>query len=85
MVAKIDAPDDAVLEGVMHKFFRERNIKPANDVFPYLIHRIERSIPALIDVVKRIDELADAERREVNRTLARHILENEDRTRDLFE
>ncbi|MBA3810248.1 MAG: chromosomal replication initiator DnaA [Caulobacteraceae bacterium] len=83
--AHIEPPDDFVLEGVLRKLFRERNIKPADDVFAYLIHRIERSIPAAKDVVSRIDDFADAEGRNITRALARRILEHEDRNLDLFE
>jgi len=85
LVAQIEEPDDVVLEGVLRKFFRERSIRPADDLFPYLLRRIERSIPAAKDVVWRLDELADAEEREVTRALARRLLEQEDRTLDLFD
>lgn len=84
-VAQIEAPDDRVLEGVLRKLFRERNIKVTDDVLAYLVRRIERSIPAAKDVVCRIDERADAERRDITRALAREILEHEDGTLDLFE
>ena len=84
-VARIGPPDDAVLEGVLRKFFRERNIRPTDDVLAYLIRRIERSIPAAKDVVCRIDERADAEKRDITRALAREILEPEDRTLGLFD
>ena len=84
-VARIGPPDDAVLEGVLRKFFRERNIRPPDDVLAYLIRRIERSIPSAKDVVCRIDDLADAEKRDITRALAREILEPEDATLDLFD
>jgi chromosomal replication initiation ATPase DnaA len=83
--AQIGPPDDLVLEGVLRKFFRERNIRPPEDVLAYLIRRIERSIPSARDVVCRIDELADAEKRDITRALAREILEPEDRTLGLFD
>lgn len=84
-VARIGPPDDAVLEGVLRKFFRERNIRPPVDVLAYLIRRIERSVPSAKDVVCRIDDLADAEKRDITRALAREILEPEDATLDLFD
>ena len=83
--AQIYPPDDLVLEGVLRKLFRERNILPPDDVIAYLIRRIERSIPSARDVVCRIDELADAEKRDITRALAREILEPEDRTLGLFD
>lgn len=84
-VAELAAPDDVVLEGVLRKFFRERNIRPEEDVPAYLARRIERSVPAAYDVVARIDEAAASARREVNRALAREVLEERDQTIDLFE
>ncbi|MHB8528765.1 MAG: P-loop NTPase family protein, partial [Caulobacteraceae bacterium] len=74
LVARIEPPDDAVLEAVLRKFFRERQIRPAEEVYPYLLRRIERSVPAAKDVVSRLDELADAQSREITRALARRIL-----------
>jgi chromosomal replication initiation ATPase DnaA len=84
-VAEIGEPDDPVLEGVLRKFFRERNIRPAEDVYPYLIRRIERSVRVAREVVARLDEAADAEHREITRALARQILESDEQTLNLFE
>jgi chromosomal replication initiation ATPase DnaA len=84
-VAEIGEPDDVVLEGVLRKFFRERNIKPADEVFPYLMRRIERSVRMAREIVIRLDEAADAEDREITRALARQILDADPRTLDLFE
>jgi len=84
-VAVLGEPDDLVLEGVLRKFFRERNIKPAEDVYPYLIRRIERSVKRAREVVTRLDEAADAEERDITRALARQILESEEDSPNLFE
>jgi chromosomal replication initiation ATPase DnaA len=80
-VAELGPPDDVILRGVIEKFFRERNIRPADDLLPYLLRRIERSAPAAREVVLRLDEAADAKQRAVSRALAREILEAEP---DLF-
>jgi len=85
MVAEIDPPDDAVLEGVLRKFFRERSIRPTRDVFPYLMRRIERSIPQALEVVRRLDDAADAAQRPISRALARQVLEDDSENLDLFE
>ena len=84
-VAELGEPDDVVLEGVLRKFFRERSIKPADDVYPYLMRRIERSVRMAREIVARLDEAADAEEREITRALARQILEADSRTLDMFE
>ncbi len=83
-VAELGPPDDDVLEGVLKKFFRERNIRPLNDVFPYLVRRMERSVPVALALVEKLDEAADAEHRPVSRALARQILEEGGETGDLF-
>jgi chromosomal replication initiation ATPase DnaA len=84
-VAEIGEPDDVVLEGVLRKFFRDRNIRPADDVYPYLMRRIERSVRKAREIVNRLDEAADAEQREITRALARQILEADEETLDLFD
>lgn len=78
-VAEIEPPDDAVLEGVLRKFFRDRNIRPPEEVYPYLLARMPRSIPDAEQVVRRLDEAGDEGFRPVTRVLARQILEDEGR------
>ena len=85
-VAELPAPDDVILEGVLRKLFRERNIEPADDLIAYLMRRIERSGPAARAIVDKLDEAAaEGEQRAVSRTLARQFLEIDGETPDLFE
>ncbi|MBP6876642.1 MAG: chromosomal replication initiator DnaA [Phenylobacterium sp.] len=84
-VAEIEEPDDEVLEGVLRKFFRERSIRPPKEVYPYLLRRMERSIPCAREIVRRLDEAADDEQRPISRLLARQILEDDMENLDLFE
>lgn len=74
-VVEIEAPDDVVLEGVLRRFFRDRNIRPPEEVYPYLLARMRRSIPDAKAIVKRLDEAGDEGFRPVTRVLARQILE----------
>lgn len=74
-VVEIEAPDDTVLEGVLRRFFRDRNIRPPEEVYPYLLTRMRRSIPDAEAIVKRLDEAGDEGFRPVTRVLARQILE----------
>jgi chromosomal replication initiation ATPase DnaA len=76
-VVEIEPPDDAVLEGVLRRFFRDRNIRPPETVYPYLLTRMGRSIPDAAEIVRRLDEAGDAGFRPVTRLLARQILEND--------
>lgn len=73
-VAEIGPPDDEVLEGVLRRFFRDRNIRPPEAVYPYLLARMSRSIPDAAEVVRRLDEAGDEGFRPVTRVLARQIL-----------
>ncbi|HEY2750430.1 DnaA ATPase domain-containing protein [Phenylobacterium sp.] len=84
-VAEIAAPDDEVLSGVLRKFFRERNIRPHDDVYPYLLRRMERSIPGAEEIVRRLDETEDGQMRPVSRVLAREILEGDTENLDHFD
>jgi chromosomal replication initiation ATPase DnaA len=73
-VAEIEEPDDAVLEGLLRKFFKARNIRPAPEVYAYLLRRIERSAVTAREVVAQLDDAPD-ELKPVSRALARQILE----------
>ena len=74
-VVEIAPPDDAVLEGVLRKFFRDRNIRPPQEIYPYLLARINRSIPDASEIVRRLDEAGDEGFRPITRVLAREVLE----------
>lgn len=76
-VAELEEPDDAVLDAILRKAFRERNIRPPEELLAYLVRRIERSAFAAADVVRRLDEAAHAGGRNVSRSLARAILDQE--------
>jgi len=83
--AVLGEPDDAVLRALLERFFRERNIRPADDLLPYLTHRIERSAAAAREIVARLDEAADAQHRAVTKALARQLLEVDAENGELFE
>jgi chromosomal replication initiation ATPase DnaA len=76
-VAEIEPPDDTVLEGVLRRFFRDRNIRPPEEVYPYLLARMGRSIPDAEAIVRRLDEAGEEGFRPVTRVLARQILDDQ--------
>ena len=84
-VTTIGEPDDKVLEQVLVRLFRERDIRPDAELLAYLVRRIERSVPAAEAIVACLDLAADAAGRGINRALAREIFEDADNTLDLFE
>lgn len=77
-VATLEAPDDAVMTGVLLNLFAERSITPTPDVLPYLLRRMPRSAPAARTLVERLD----AESRPVTRALARAVLGDVDEDGD---
>lgn len=74
-VALLGEPDDAVLQALLERFFQERHIRPSEDLLPYLLHRIERSVAAAREIVARLDETAGEQNRAITKALARQILE----------
>ena len=77
----VEAPDDAVLAAMLEARFAERGIRPAKDVIPYLLRRIDRSAAAAAEVVKRLD----ARHRPVTRALAREVFEGGSANGELFD
>lgn len=76
-VVEIGPPDDTVLEGVLRSFFKARNIRPPEAVYPYLLARMPRSIPDAAAIVTRLDEAGDEGFRPVTRALAREVLDEQ--------
>lgn len=77
----VEAPDDAVLAAMLEARFAERGIRPAKDVVPYLLRRIDRSAAAAAAVVERLD----AVHRPVTRALARAVVEGAGESGELFD
>ena len=74
-VARLQPPDDTLLQAVLVKLFEDRQVTVAPDVISYLLARIERSLDAARRTVSVLDTAALAERRPVTRQLARSILD----------
>ena len=74
-VARIDEPDDLVLEAVLRRAFEAAGIRPAVDLYPYLLARLPRSAPAALAAVAALDEAASEQGREVNKALALAVLD----------
>jgi chromosomal replication initiation ATPase DnaA len=75
-VAEIGVPDDAVLQAVIVKLLRDRQIAVAPDLPAYLVRRIERSFAAARDLVARLDAAALAGKSPVGLALARAVLDD---------
>ncbi|KIC21632.1 HdaA/DnaA family protein [Leisingera sp. ANG-Vp] len=68
--AELQAPDDQLLAVVLAKLFNDRQITPKPDVIPYLVAHMDRSFATAARVVRRLDHLSLAEKRNLTRPLA---------------
>ncbi|PLL11434.1 chromosomal replication initiator DnaA [Tabrizicola sp. TH137] len=73
-LARIEAPDDALLSAVLIKLFSDRQIAVPPAVIPYMVARMERSIDAARDLVAALDARALAEGRPITRALAAEVM-----------
>ena len=73
-VARILAPDDDLLRGVLVKLFADRQINVDEGLITYLVTRMPRSLDAASLLVARIDQTALESRAEITKTFAGKIL-----------
>ncbi len=71
---QIRAPDDALLEAVFLKQWRDRGIEAPAEVTAYVLSRIERSFESVARAVALIDMAALAAKRPITIPLAREAL-----------
>jgi len=73
----IGMPDDSLIEALLVKMFRDRQVEIDPDVIAYLIARMERSFAAARSLVMRLDAAALAQRRTITVPLAREVIREE--------
>ncbi len=77
-IARLDAPDDALLSAVLVKLFADRQTTVAPTLIPWLVARMERSIAAARTLVAEMDARALAERKPITRATAKGLLDSDD-------
>lgn len=75
-VARLEAPDDALLSAVLVKLFADRQLVVPPNLIAYLLARMDRSIAAARDLVAALDSRALQLGRPVTRALAVEVLDN---------
>ncbi len=73
-VARIDAPDDALLAAVLVKLFIDRQLVIDTTIIELIRSRIERSIAAARDFVERLDREGLARGKPITRAMASKLL-----------
>ncbi len=70
----IHAPDDMLLASILCKLFTDRQLSVGDDVITYLLPRMERSVAAAQELVKRADRRALSEKKKISIHLMRLVL-----------
>ncbi|TMV07876.1 chromosomal replication initiator DnaA [Ruegeria sediminis] len=73
----LEPPDDALLCAVLAKLFVDRQLNPRPEVIPYLVKHMDRRFATAAEVVRRLDRVALAEKREITRALAIRVLNDD--------
>ncbi len=79
---RLEAPDDALMEALLVKLCRDRQLAVGEEVLRYLLARMERSFAAARGLVAALDRASLAEGRAVTLPLARRVLEGYETPRD---
>ncbi|WP_103332716.1 chromosomal replication initiator DnaA [Pseudotabrizicola formosa] len=75
-VARLEAPDDALLSAVLVKLFADRQTAVPPALIPWLVARMERSIDAARALVAAMDARALAQGRPITRATAQGLLDS---------
>jgi chromosomal replication initiation ATPase DnaA len=73
-VIRLEPPDDELLAGVVLKQFFDRQLVPAENVMPYLLTRMPRSLDSVRALVTEIDRQALAEKAAITRPFVAKVL-----------
>ena len=80
--ARLEAPDDALMEVLLVKLFADRQLGVGEELVRYLLVRMERSFAAARALVAALDRASLAEGRAVTVPLARRVLEGYETPRE---
>lgn len=73
--AQLDAPDDALVAGLLLKHFNDRQLRVSEEVLNYIIPRIARDGAVIEEIVKLLDATALASNRAISIPLVKAVLE----------
>lgn len=76
-LTRLASPDDALLSAVLAKLFADRQLAISDNLIPYLVVRMDRSISAARTLVDALDARALSQHRAVTRALAGEILDSD--------
>ena len=72
---KIERPDDDMLTKLLTKLFIEKQfIINSNDIFEYILRRVDRSYKGIYEIVNKLDILTLEKKRQLTIPLIKEIL-----------
>ncbi|WP_068113774.1 DnaA/Hda family protein [Tropicimonas marinistellae] len=74
-IARLDPPDDQLLQAVLLKLFTDRQLVPPPSLLPWLVSRMDRSFAAAGEFVHALDAVALGTGRPIGPKLASEVLE----------
>lgn len=74
-VARLDAPDDALLSALLIKLLADRQLTPGPKLVPFLLKRMDRSFAAAADLIDRLDAASLAQKKPITPKLAASLLD----------
>ena len=74
--SKISEPDDALINALLMKFFRDKQVEVTQSAIDYLLPRIERSFAGIHTLLESLDETAIAQKKPITRSLIQQSLTN---------
>lgn len=71
----LPAPDDTLLAGVLDKLFADRQVRISDNLIPFLVQRMERSLAAAQRLVAQLDAESLARKKPISRQLAADVMQ----------
>jgi len=74
--AQITMPDDAMLHNLLQKLADDKGLALDEDIITYIVKRMERRYESAVHTIQALDEMSITEKKKVNLSMARKILNN---------
>ncbi len=74
LLIEIPLPDEAMVAGLLQKYFSARGLAISEDALSYLGKRMERSYSSIVDMAQKMDALAIERKKSITLAIAREAL-----------
>ncbi len=74
--AQITTPDDAMFHELLRKLADDKGLALDDDIIAYIVKRMERRYESAVQTIQELDAMSITEKKKVNLSMARKILNN---------